>query len=490
MDHLEEIVKNFDINNNLLIDELLGEDCLTQDEATTIRENPNRKDQVRKLIVNIAKRSKGKFVKFLATIERKEFYPYIAKALKETYERKTSEELGKGCLLCTIKHDVDVKDIVDKLCKHKLVDFDFLDLVVKNTSIQDQSHLWEVIFTNVDNATNRVGAIRILQEALTVKHETLSAKLGQSKFSKFNSHTCLSKSFQFPAGMAVPDSSWRSILDATSSWDERSTTSEPPKRGDVDDTVDGLPLQSDEISSSTTNLPLTVDWVMKHNPLTNVPFDNGDNDASKTIHKKSRLSQGFSYSTASEAALDANVVKSMDQLQESFNMLNPFDNSPASKTQTSQSKEKKKRLRKRREDQFGGMKRLDVEKANKTLEVTSQETQTPETCLENVTKLFDSSTLFDKQGNTKDIKSNEQKSHTTPEHQNANVSHTPQNENPLVSESNDKNTQLSREQNWQGSETPQNDFRSNEMQLTTGETQVRSSNEDDNNQSSNKTEQI
>lgn len=259
---LQEMVKDMDLGNTNLMDELLDNECLTQDEASDITHTSSRKDQIRKLIVLFARRGRGNFAKFLEVIGREHQFPHIARELREIYVQKITEGRSSECLLCVIKRDVDIRDIVDQLCNHKVVDIEFLDLLV-STKSGNQNSLWEIIFSNIDKSANRKQNIRYLVEALSKKYERLASKLGFSIPPQLGNHTC-STSCSFNA-------SWRSAGSIESSIGDGSTTSEVPRKSDSDELMKYLPP-----GQNATNIPHCISWLNSIEPTSSassIPTD-------------------------------------------------------------------------------------------------------------------------------------------------------------------------------------------------------------------------
>lgn len=274
---LQAMVKDMDLGNTNLMDELLDKECLTQDEASDITHTTSRKDQIRKLIVLFARRGRGNFVRFLEVIGRKHQFPHIAKELQEIYDQKISEGRASECLLCVIKRDVDIRDIVDQLCNHKVVDIEFLEVLV-STKSGNQNSLWEIVFSNIDKSADRKQNIRYLQEALSIKYERLALKLGISIPPQLGNHICsTSRSF---------NASWRSTGSIESSIGDGSTTSEVPRKSDSEELMKYFPPEQ-----NAANIPLCISWLnsieptssdsssptddIKHSPVSPTSGDSG-----------------------------------------------------------------------------------------------------------------------------------------------------------------------------------------------------------------------
>lgn len=191
-------------------------------------------------------------IKFLEVIGREHQFPHIARELREIYVQKITEGRSSECLLCVIKRDVDIRDIVDQLCNHKVVDIEFLDLLV-STKSGNQNSLWEIIFSNIDKSANRKQHICYLQEALSKKYERLASKLGLSIPPQLGNHICsASRSF---------NASWRSVGSIESSIGDGSTTSEVPRKSDSEELTKYLPPVP-----NATNSPHCISWLNSIDP--------------------------------------------------------------------------------------------------------------------------------------------------------------------------------------------------------------------------------
>lgn len=76
-ENMKMLVKDMDLSNGLILDELLQNGTLTDNEAQEIGKL-FRPDKTRKLSTVIGRNNKTKFKEFLGLIAEEHFYPHIA----------------------------------------------------------------------------------------------------------------------------------------------------------------------------------------------------------------------------------------------------------------------------------------------------------------------------------------------------------------------------------------------------------------------------
>uniref|UniRef100_A0A8W8L197 CARD domain-containing protein n=1 Tax=Magallana gigas TaxID=29159 RepID=A0A8W8L197_MAGGI len=171
------------LKRSYLLDGLVENCCLTENEATDILQLKNRKDQTRKLAITIGKRGRTKFSLFLEVLKRTDNYPHIAEKLESSYNARAEENRRrKECIYCHIIQNVNMRDIIDILCSHKIVDLTFLDEVIScdDHDIERWKNLWKRLINGINKA--RLGtSLEIFQESLKQKHEHISSKLSKGK---------------------------------------------------------------------------------------------------------------------------------------------------------------------------------------------------------------------------------------------------------------------------------------------------------------------
>lgn len=177
---IQKLVNDIDLKTTPLMDELIEDGCVTQDEASVITDNFDRKNQIRRLVYLISRRSRAKFIKFIEKLQRSHNYPYLAKELSESFQNKlTTDHPVAECLVCVIKQDVDIEHVAEKLCQFSIIDLEFLNMIATRdrSILHDQNNLWEAVFEKINQSRDRRQLIRKLQEALSVKYEHIAAKL-------------------------------------------------------------------------------------------------------------------------------------------------------------------------------------------------------------------------------------------------------------------------------------------------------------------------
>lgn len=265
-ENLVYMVENFNPTNTHFLDDLVGEDCLSSDEAASVRNQSRRKDKVRKLMCIVATKDCEKFKQFLSLLEKQNDNNFIATQLKSDFEeRLRNTKLEKKCIKCTIKQSVNLKDVVDKLCKHQLIDLKFVNLVVSRDMPHDQGELWDALFQRLDSSDERRHYIKIFQEALADKYEQIAAS-----FNKVFSRTFQCQCNTIVLTLKVPSSQGIS----SGSTGDISTTE--TRRGANIENASHI-VASDDIMSSIsganssdppTNIPntITAKWIV------NAPF--------------------------------------------------------------------------------------------------------------------------------------------------------------------------------------------------------------------------
>lgn len=182
-EHLPLMCNDITLKRSYLLDGLVENCCLTENEATDILQLKNRKDQTRKLAITIGKRGRTKFSLFLEVLKRTDNYPHIAEKLESSYNARAEENRRrKECIYCHIIQNVNMRDIIDILCSHKIVDLTFLDEVIScdDHDIERWKNLWKRLINGINKARHGT-SLEIFQESLKQKHEHISSKLSKGK---------------------------------------------------------------------------------------------------------------------------------------------------------------------------------------------------------------------------------------------------------------------------------------------------------------------
>lgn len=272
------MVKDIDLENTDLLDDLLTGECLTSDEAAEIIRKPVRRDQVRKLILQLRRKSGKKFTVFLEKLQKTSNYPHIAKTLMESYNRKNIE-FSKStpdprCLVCILKQDVLVRDVIDKLYSNGLVSTETFELTL-DVMESDNGMIWDMILTQIKCSGCPQKARHVLQEALAKKYEHISAKINTIRFPEMICRCRNSNQNLFVHASLKSDT--------TGSLGDISTTSTRKTYGtnvpDCQRSKGSLSIRSEKSENSTnidfTNIPNTVAW------LESISHDLNQNDGNE-----------------------------------------------------------------------------------------------------------------------------------------------------------------------------------------------------------------
>ena len=214
-ENLESLSDDINLQQSYLLDELIQNECLTENEATEIRKYPKRKDQNRKLAITIGKRSRVKFSSFVEVMKRTENYPHIAEKLESSYKAKTEEfRKRQECVHCYIIRNVNMSDIIETLCSQKVVSLSFLDKVI-SCSEHDTGQwkkLWSILIYKLNHSDDEEFR-EVFKESLRKKYEHISNKIVAKKHIKCRCRKIELERMSWPSGSYTTE--------------ERSTTSTP-----------------------------------------------------------------------------------------------------------------------------------------------------------------------------------------------------------------------------------------------------------------------
>lgn len=263
-ENLKMLVRDMDLSNGLILDEMLQNGSLTDNEAQEIRDLP-RPDKSRKLATVLGRSNKAKFKDFLRLIEKGEFYPHIANILSQSYEKKLRAQGNHPkCTKCFIIKTVKVKHILDHLCENHVIDLDEVSYLIKEDS-RDVDKFWRDIFKKMEHPVFGESCVSVFADSLTEHYSHIAKRIrGQHHLKCFCASTVLS----YPSGSGGNASE----LSTTSSIIPESIEqlNSYKSSGSVGD--------SSDISTSTVipePKPETREWVHRHQPLTaNVETEN------------------------------------------------------------------------------------------------------------------------------------------------------------------------------------------------------------------------
>lgn len=309
-EHLPLMCNDITLKRSYLLDELVENSCLTENEATDIRELEKRKDQTRKLAVTISKRGRTKFSSFLEVLKRTENYPHIAEKLESSYNTLAEEKRKKKeCIYCYIVRNVNMRDIIDILCSQKIVDLSFLDEVIScdDHDIERWKNLWKRLIYGINKLRNG-NSLEIFQESLKPKYEHISSKLSKDKKILC---TCERRDIKLTDKMSWPSGSYTT--------EERSTTSTTfglKSQASAKSGISTISESHSDISNEEvySNLPRTIQWVES------IPQDNG-----VTYHEESQeASTQFCKAAQDEQGLGAELPIKKEKVSTLLDVGNDF----------------------------------------------------------------------------------------------------------------------------------------------------------------------
>ncbi|XP_052721640.1 uncharacterized protein LOC128192737 [Crassostrea angulata] len=278
-EHLPLMCDDITLKRSYLLDELVENSCLTENEATDIRELEKRKDQNRKLAVTISKRSRTKFSSFLEVLKRTENYPHIAEKLESSYNTLADEKRKKKeCIYCYIVRNVNMRDIIDILCSQKIVDLSFLDEVIScnDHDTERWKNLWMRLIYGINKVRNG-NSLEIFQDSLKPKYEHISRKLKKDK-----KIMCTCERRDISDKMSWPSGSY-----TTEEWSTTSTTFGLKSQASAKSVISTISESHSDISNEEvySNFPRTIQWVVSHSRENSVTFYEESQEASTQFCK-------------------------------------------------------------------------------------------------------------------------------------------------------------------------------------------------------------
>lgn len=190
------LVRDMDLSNELILDEMLQNGSLTDNEAQEIREL-SRPDKTRKLATVLGRNNKTKFEEFISMIARKEFYPHLAYSLEVSYKNKLiGKEKHITCVKCFIIEKVNIKHVLDHLCENHVINLCDIDHFIARDNT-DVSRLWCKIFQQVTHPLLGETYVLIFKESLQEHYPHIAKKiLHQNDLKCF----CTSSIMSYPSG--------------------------------------------------------------------------------------------------------------------------------------------------------------------------------------------------------------------------------------------------------------------------------------------------
>lgn len=253
-ENMKLLVRDMDLSNGLVLDEMLQNGSLTDGEAQEIRELTIG-DKSRKLATILGRKNKTKFKKFLKLIKEEQFYPHIAKALSHSYEEKlNTQEKHPKCVRCFITKKVDIKHILDHLCEKHVVDLQEMSYLIKGDR-KDVDQFWHEIFTKMAHPIFGENCVSVFAESLTEHYPHIAKRVGGQHFLQCS---CTSTILSYPSGSGGNASE----LSTTA----KDTGAKPKERLNSFQSSGSTTDSSDTCTSNEIPAPKaeTMKWVQKH----------------------------------------------------------------------------------------------------------------------------------------------------------------------------------------------------------------------------------
>ena len=145
------LVDRLQFNLSDLPEQLISAGHITEDECRMVREDMNRKDQVRYLMSRAKGRELSDLHKFLKIVGMEA--PDVVKTIYDQFaENKRNGVKCKTCALCQCMENIDIKDIVDGLWSVGIIpDGLYNDVVACKKPRGRQDDLWELLFETCNN---------------------------------------------------------------------------------------------------------------------------------------------------------------------------------------------------------------------------------------------------------------------------------------------------------------------------------------------------
>lgn len=195
-ENMKMLVRDMDLSDGLILDEMLQNGSLTDNESQEIREL-SRPDKSRKLATVLGRSNKTKFKEFLRMIAKEEFYPHIANSLETSYKNKLiGKEKHITCVKCFIIEKVNIKHILDHLCENRVIDLCDIDHFIARDNT-DISQLWCKIFQQITHPLLGETYVSIFKESMQEHYPHIAKKILYQNDLKC---VCTSTVMSYPSG--------------------------------------------------------------------------------------------------------------------------------------------------------------------------------------------------------------------------------------------------------------------------------------------------
>lgn len=195
-EHVTIFVQNVTVSNTLMLDEMLEKGVITDSEKEQILIGKINEKKARKIIAIVSSNDKKKFQDFLDILSKDEYFPYIGKAIKKSYEEKLkAENIHVKCIRCFIVKNVSINQIIDYLYEKDFIDLNKFERLLEEDE-GDINQFWEESFQKM-TSTFKEFYFKIFTEALRNHYPHIVKRIQNSSDLKClcsDSTPCLSSS--------------------------------------------------------------------------------------------------------------------------------------------------------------------------------------------------------------------------------------------------------------------------------------------------------
>lgn len=170
--HIHELVGGIVLPGNELLDDLLEDNCLTEEECASVRKIPDDKDKVRVILCLIKGRDFEIIQRFIGHVRTHK--EAIADSIELKFEQNKKEgKRGTKCVLCQLTSQVNLKYIADDLWKSGLINDGLYSMIAQTDKPAGvQAGLWNAVITSLNkySVQSPVDVSRTLADALRNRH--------------------------------------------------------------------------------------------------------------------------------------------------------------------------------------------------------------------------------------------------------------------------------------------------------------------------------
>ena len=171
------LTRELDMNDIEFLDRVYERECITENDYEEIRSRKRNLDKSRLLIVKIKDSDPGVIESFLDILNTTQAYSKLADKVKETLVQIRIEDKNIiKCVVCVIRENVDIHDIVDQLYKEDIISGCLYSDIAEEEHLHGiRQYIWEQIFIALEQ--DKPNRIKILKDALGTKHSYIKKML-------------------------------------------------------------------------------------------------------------------------------------------------------------------------------------------------------------------------------------------------------------------------------------------------------------------------